>query len=57
MTGPNPGVRPATEDDHEAAAEALAPAFADDPAWAHLLPTKPRGQSGFWSSSQPRSAT
>lgn len=34
----NPGVRPATEDDHEAAAEALALAFADDPAWAHLLP-------------------
>ncbi len=26
------------EDDHEAAAEALALAFADDPAWAHLLP-------------------
>jgi GNAT superfamily N-acetyltransferase len=38
MTGMNPGVRPATEDDHEAAAEALALAFADDPAWAHLLP-------------------
>jgi GNAT superfamily N-acetyltransferase len=36
--GPNPQVRPATEDDHEAAAEALALAFADDPAWAHLLP-------------------
>jgi GNAT superfamily N-acetyltransferase len=31
-------VRPATPDDHEAAAEALALAFADDPAWAHLLP-------------------
>lgn len=31
-------VRPANEDDHEAAAEALALAFADDPAWAHLLP-------------------
>lgn len=38
MPGPNPAVRPATEDDHEAAAEALALAFADDPAWAHLLP-------------------
>jgi GNAT superfamily N-acetyltransferase len=38
MAGPNPGARPATEDDHEAAAEALALAFADDPAWAHLLP-------------------
>lgn len=31
-------VRLATEGDHEAAAEALALAFADDPAWAHLLP-------------------
>lgn len=30
--------RPATERDHEAAAEALALAFANDPAWAHLLP-------------------
>jgi GNAT superfamily N-acetyltransferase len=38
MTGPSPHVRPATDDDHEAAAEALALAFADDPAWAHLLP-------------------
>jgi GNAT superfamily N-acetyltransferase len=38
MTGPNPAVRPGTEDDHEAAAEALALAFADDPAWTHLLP-------------------
>ncbi len=35
---PTPQVRPATPDDHEAAAEALALAFADDPAWAHLLP-------------------
>lgn len=35
---PNPDVRRATQDDHEAAAEALALAFADDPAWAHLLP-------------------
>jgi len=36
---PNPGVRRArSEEDHEAAAEALALAFADDPAWAHLLP-------------------
>jgi GNAT superfamily N-acetyltransferase len=33
-----PEARPATESDHEAAAEALALAFADDPAWAHLLP-------------------
>ncbi len=38
MTPPNPRIRPATEDDHEAAAECLALAFADDPAWAHLLP-------------------
>jgi GNAT superfamily N-acetyltransferase len=38
MAGPNPQVRPATDDDHETAAEALALAFADDPAWAHLLP-------------------
>jgi GNAT superfamily N-acetyltransferase len=38
MTGSNPEVRPATAADHEAAAEALALAFADDPAWAHLLP-------------------
>lgn len=38
MVGATPGVRPATEDDHEAAAEVLALAFADDPAWAHLLP-------------------
>jgi GNAT superfamily N-acetyltransferase len=30
-------VRPATPDDHEAAAEALALAFADDPCWSHLL--------------------
>jgi GNAT superfamily N-acetyltransferase len=35
---PNPRVRPATPDDHEAAAEALALAFAADPAWEHLLP-------------------
>jgi GNAT superfamily N-acetyltransferase len=33
-----PDVRPATAEDHEPAAEALALAFADDPAWAHLLP-------------------
>lgn len=38
MIGANPGVRPGTEGDHEAAAEALALAFADDPAWAHLIP-------------------
>lgn len=31
-------IRPATEADHEAAAEALALAFVDDPGWAHLLP-------------------
>jgi GNAT superfamily N-acetyltransferase len=36
LTG-NPEVRPATPADHEAAAEALALAFADDPGWAHLL--------------------
>jgi len=36
---PPPQVRPAEgRDDHEAAAEALALAFVDDPAWAHLLP-------------------
>lgn len=34
----NPQVRQATEADHEAAGEALALAFADDPAWAHLMP-------------------
>lgn len=33
-----PAVREATPEDHEAAAEALALAFADDPCWAHLLP-------------------
>jgi GNAT superfamily N-acetyltransferase len=39
MSVPNPSVRPArSEEDREAAAEALALAFADDPAWAHLLP-------------------
>jgi len=31
-------VRRATPADHEAAAEALALAFVDDPGWAHLLP-------------------
>jgi GNAT superfamily N-acetyltransferase len=31
-------VRPATPDDHEGAAEALALAFEHDPAWGHLLP-------------------
>jgi RimJ/RimL family protein N-acetyltransferase len=40
----NPPIRPATEDDHEAAAEALALAFVDDPAWAHLLPD-PEGRA------------
>jgi GNAT superfamily N-acetyltransferase len=38
MEGPSPEIRPATVEDHEPAAEALALAFADDPAWAHLLP-------------------
>lgn len=36
--GPRPLIRRGVEDDHEAAAEALALAFADDPAWTHLLP-------------------
>jgi GNAT superfamily N-acetyltransferase len=36
--GPIPAVRAGTADDREAAAEALALAFADDPAWAHLMP-------------------
>ena len=36
--GTDPEVRRATPDDHEAAAEALALAFSDDPCWAHLLP-------------------
>ncbi len=35
---PDAEVRQAGEADHEAAAEALALAFADDPCWAHLLP-------------------
>ncbi|MGB7684302.1 MAG: GNAT family N-acetyltransferase [Solirubrobacterales bacterium] len=38
MANGGPQVRPATLDDHEAAAEALALAFADDPAWAHMMP-------------------
>jgi GNAT superfamily N-acetyltransferase len=38
MADIDPQVRPATPDDHEPAAEALALAFAEDPAWAHLLP-------------------
>jgi GNAT superfamily N-acetyltransferase len=38
IAGPETGVRRAeSADDLEAAAEALALAFADDPAWAHLL--------------------
>ncbi len=37
--GPKSRIRPAeSADDREAAAEALALAFADDPCWAHLLP-------------------
>jgi GNAT superfamily N-acetyltransferase len=37
--GTGAGARPAeSADDREAAAEALALAFADDPCWAHLLP-------------------
>lgn len=38
MNDPYPAVRPAAADDLEAASEALALAFADDPAWSHLLP-------------------
>lgn len=38
MEAPQPKIRPAGEGDHEAAAECLALAFTDDPAWAHLLP-------------------
>lgn len=38
---PQPRARQATESDHEAAAECLALAFADDPAWAHLIPGSP----------------
>lgn len=38
MALPTTQIRAATEDDHEAVAECLALAFADDPAWAHLLP-------------------
>ena len=39
IAGPETGVRPAeSADELEAAAEALALAFADDPCWAHLLP-------------------
>lgn len=38
MELPNSQVRRAAESDHEAAAECLALAFADDPAWAHLIP-------------------
>jgi GNAT superfamily N-acetyltransferase len=48
----NPAVRPATDADHEAAAEALALAFADDPCWAHLLPndrTRPEQLLAYFS--------
>ncbi|HEX7245585.1 MAG TPA: GNAT family N-acetyltransferase [Solirubrobacterales bacterium] len=38
MDAPGSQVRLAAESDHEAAAECLALAFADDPAWAHLIP-------------------
>jgi hypothetical protein len=41
MAGPDHQVRPGTDDDHEAAAEALALAFSDDSAWGHLLPAPP----------------
>jgi GNAT superfamily N-acetyltransferase len=38
IAGPETGARPAeSAEDYEAAAEALALAFADDPCWAHLL--------------------
>jgi hypothetical protein len=38
IVGPEAGVRQAeSADELEAAAEALALAFADDPCWAHLL--------------------
>lgn len=42
MATVSPAVRPATAADHEAAAEALALAFADDPAWAHMMPDDSR---------------
>jgi GNAT superfamily N-acetyltransferase len=48
----NPAVRPATETDHEAAAEALALAFSDDPCWSHLLPddrTRPEQLLAYFS--------
>jgi GNAT superfamily N-acetyltransferase len=38
MAAPFPQIRPCAPDEHEIAAEALALAFLDDPAWAHLLP-------------------
>jgi GNAT superfamily N-acetyltransferase len=42
MAALGPDARPARGvGEHEAAAEALALAFADDPAWAHLLPDAP----------------
>jgi GNAT superfamily N-acetyltransferase len=37
IAGPDAQVRQATAADHEAAAEALALAFADDPCWSHIL--------------------
>jgi GNAT superfamily N-acetyltransferase len=37
IAGPEAQVRRATAADHEAAAEALALAFAEDPCWGHLL--------------------
>jgi len=42
MAGLSPQVRPATGDDFEASAEALALAFTDDPAWMHLMPDPAR---------------
>jgi GNAT superfamily N-acetyltransferase len=53
-TGADPQqVRPATPDDHEPAAEALALAFADDPCWSHLLPddrTRPERLLAYFNS-------
>ena len=54
IAGPGAGVRPArSAGDYEAAAEALALAFADDPAWTHLLPgdeTRPEKLLAYFTS-------